>query len=164
MDALFSINLGVVIWTLINFSILAIILGKFAYPAIKNMMKERETRIQTAINNAKEANLKAEQILQESQSKIDNAQNEAAKILSNGKTQAEQFMANARTEAENQRKRMIDEAQKEIENQKNKAIVELRKEVAALAVEGAEKIINQKLDKDAHIKLINDSMASLPNN
>jgi F-type H+-transporting ATPase subunit b len=161
---LFNIEIGPVIWTLINFSILFFLLAKFAFPGIKSMMKERETRIQTAIDDAKAANLRAEEILRESQAKLDNAQNEAATILNNGKSQAEQFMANARTEAEAQRKRLIDDAQKEIENQKNKAIVELRKEVAALAVDAAEKILNEKLDKDAHIKLINQSVKNLPQN
>jgi len=164
MDSLFQISPGLVIWTLINFGILMFLLAKFAFPAIKNMMKERESRIQSAIDSAKEANEKAQAILKESQAKIDNSQNEAAKILSNGKNQAELFLANARSEAEAQRKRLIDEAQKEIENQKNKAIIELRKEVAALAVDAAEKILNEKLDKEAHMKLINESVKSLPKN
>jgi F-type H+-transporting ATPase subunit b len=164
MDALFTINPGLVVWTFINFTILAVLLGKFAFPAIKNMMQERHDRIQNTIDEAKEANLRAESLLKESQAKLDNAQNEAATILNNGKKQAQQFISDARTEAEVQRTRMIQDAQKEIENQKNKAIVELRKEVAALAVDAAEKIINQKLDREAHMRLIKESMQNLPKN
>lgn len=164
MDNLLDLQIGPIIWTLINFTILFVLLLKFAFPAIKNMLKEREVRIQSSIDSAKEANDTAQALLKESQAKLDNAQNEAASILNNGKQQAEQFISNARTEAEKQRTRLIDDAQKEIENQKNKAIAELRKEVASLAVEAAEKIIQEKLDKEKHYKLIEDSMKNLPQN
>jgi F-type H+-transporting ATPase subunit b len=163
MDVL-AVKPGLFFWTLINFGVLAFILIKFALPAITKSLKEREDLIQGSIDAANEANAKSQAMLAEANEKLANAQNEVSSIISKGKEQAEVIKNSIIAEAEAAKQTKISEALREIERNRDNAIAELRKEVADLVFEATEKILNQKLDKDAHLQLINDSISQLKKN
>jgi len=164
MDGLISVNPGAIIWTLINFSILMILLGKFAFPMITKALKERETGIENAIINANEANKKAQELLIESQKKVDEAYLEVKEILAGGKKNAELIVQKALNEAEIVKKAKLDETLKEIESSKNKALQELRNEVADLVLLATEKVIQAKLNDNEHINIVKNYLDKLPKN
>lgn len=163
MDAL-SVKPGLFIWQLINFAVLMIILGKFAIPAIMKSLKEREEGIQNNINEAKKINADAIEALKVSQTKIDEAYKEVSAIVSKGKEQANIIIQNATAEADSIKKQKLEEAIREIENNKNAAITQLRNEVAGLVVDATEQILNSKLDRDTHTKLVNDYIKNIKQN
>lgn len=162
MDAL-SIKPGLFFWTIVNFLFLAFILGKFAIPAILKTLKEREEGIRNSIENANKANLESQRILKEATEKLDNAQLEVNKMVIKGKEQAEAIVAKAISEGETAKNAKIAEALKEIQRSKDNAIVEIRSEVASLVLDATEKILNQKLDRNEHLKLVESYMQKLPN-
>lgn len=164
MDALLSINPGTIVWTIINFAILLLILGKFAFPAITKALKEREEGISNAIQAANDANLKAQQLLKEGQAQIDNAHLEVKEIIANSRKQAEQIVAKAASEAEQVKKAKIEETLKEIERSKDQALAELRSELASLIVLATEKVLGEKLNNDDHLKLVQNYIEKLPRN
>lgn len=163
MDAL-SVKPGLFIWQLINFAVLMIILGKFAIPAIMKSLKEREEGIQGNIDEAKKINADAVAAMKVSQTKIDEAYKEVAAIVAKGKEQANIIIQNASAEADSIKKQKLEEAIREIENNKNAAITQLRNEVAGLVVDATEKILNSKLDRDTHTKLVNDYIKNIKQN
>lgn len=163
MDAL-SVKPGLFIWQLINFAVLMIILGKFAIPAIMKSLKEREEGIQSNIDEAKKINADAVAAMKVSQTKIDEAYKEVAAIVAKGKEQANIIIQNATAEADSIKKQKLAEAIREIENNKNAAISQLRNEVAGLVVDATEKILNSKLDRDTHTKLVNDYIKNIKQN
>lgn len=164
MDALLSINPGTIIWTLINFSILLFILAKFAFPAISKSIKEREEGITNAIQAANDANIKAQELLKDSQKQIDNAHLEVKEIIANSRKQAEQIVAKAGLEAEQVKKAKIEETLREIERSKDQALSELRTELASLIVLATEKVLGEKLNNDDHLKLVQNYIEKLPRN
>ncbi len=164
MDALLNIKPGLVIWSLINFSIFLFILIKFGAKPIITALKNRENKINDAIASAEEANKKAEALLAQSQEKFDAAQNEVASIISKGREYAEDQIKKALDEAERVKNQKIEEATREIARSKETAIRELRAEVANLVVSATEKIIEDKLDKEKDYKLIESFIEKLPKN
>ena len=56
----FSINPGLIIWTLVVFAILLVLLWRFAFPAILKSVEERERRIQKQLEEAERANAEAQ--------------------------------------------------------------------------------------------------------
>ena len=155
---------GLCIWQLINFAVLMIILGKFAIPAIMKSLKEREEGIQNNINEAKKINADAIEALKVSQTKIDEAYREVSGIVAKGKEQANIIIQNATAEADSIKKQKLEEAIREIENNKNAAITQLRNEVAGLVVDATEQILNSKLDRETHTKLVNDYIKNIKQN
>ncbi|HKL88116.1 MAG TPA: hypothetical protein VJ884_03850, partial [Salinibacter sp.] len=59
---------------------------------------------------------------------------------------------------------MQEQAQAEIEREKQAALQELRDEVADLAIEAAQKIIEEDLDADQHRRLVHDALDDFPKN
>ncbi|MCX6147880.1 MAG: F0F1 ATP synthase subunit B [Candidatus Kapabacteria bacterium] len=163
MDVL-AVKPGLFFWTIINFLVLAIIMGKFFLPIILKAVKDREESIQKSIDESIEKNNLSQSKLEEATAKFADAQHQVAQIIAKGKEQAETVKATVVAEAEAQKKSMIEQANREIERSKEKAILELRLEVASLVVEATEKILSQKLDKDTHFKLVENYIEKLPRN
>ena len=107
---------------------------------------------------------KAQEILVQAQEKIDNAQKEMAEIVAKGRKQAEDIVHKAAEDADKVKQAKIEESLREIDRQKDAAISELRTEVAGLVIEATEKILDEKLDKDKHIKLVESYIDKLPKN
>jgi F-type H+-transporting ATPase subunit b len=164
MDALLSVDPGAIIWTIINFLVFFFIIAKFGGKAIKEGLVAREQKIHNEISDAEMANEKAKQFLAEAQTKIDNAQKEMTDIIAKGRKQAEENLQKTAEEAEAIKKKKIEEAVKEIENKKELAIQELRNEVAGLVIQATEKILEEKLDKDKHYKLVESYIEKIPKN
>lgn len=164
MSEIMNVNYGLVFWSIINFLVLLFILSKFAFPAMKKSLQNREEGIKNAIDEANALNEKAQLLLAQSQEKLDTAQKEVSSILSNAKTMAEQSIQKANEEAEKNKHQKIEEAKREIERSKNEAISQLRSEVADLVVIATEKILEAKLDKEAHLKLAKEQIEKLPKN
>jgi len=164
MDALLDIKPGLVFWSLVNFSIFLFLLIKFGAKPIANALKAREDKINNAISQAEAANNRAEELLKQSQEKLDTAQAEVNDILNRGREQADLQIRRAAEETEKVKRTKIDEAAKEIQRNKDAAIQELRIEVASLVVSATEKILDEKLDKDKDYKLISNYIDKLPKN
>jgi F-type H+-transporting ATPase subunit b len=157
----FSINPGLIIWTLVVFGILLVLLWRFAYPAILKSVEERERRIQKQLEDAEKANAEAQRLLEEHRKQIAAARNEAQEILAKSKTVAqkerEALLAKAREEYD----ALLNRARKDIGAEKEKAILALRREAVDLSIAAASRVIEANLDTEANRKLVSDFLESL---
>lgn len=161
MENLINVSPGLLIWSTIIFGVVYFILSKFAFPAISGALEDREKNINDAIANAEAQNKKSQELLAESQAKLDNAQKEIQTLLANGKIQAEKIIQAATEEANNIKNQKVEDAKKEIERSKELAVGEIRKEVADLVIMATEKILEEKLDADKHKSLIDKYISHL---
>lgn len=164
MPAFLQFDTGLVIWTLINFSIFAIIIGKFGWKPMRNAISSREQSIHDAIASAEMANAEAARILAESKERIAGAQQEMMAIVREGKTQAEAMVRKAGEDAEAVKQQKLSESQREIERQKDEAIKQLRAEVATLVVDATEKLLGRNLQGDDHKRIVEGYVNELSKN
>ncbi len=164
MDALLSIKPGLIIWSMINFLIFFLILYKFGAKPIASALKSREDKISGALAASMEANKKSEELLRQSEAKLDQARDEVNTVISKGREQVESLLRNASEEADKIKRDKISDATREIERSKDAALKELRTEVAGLVVSATEKILDEKLDKNRDYKLIDKYVENLPIN
>ena len=157
----FTINFGLIFWTLIVFGILLVLLWRLAFPAIVKSVEERERRIQKQLEDAEKANAEAQRLLEEHKKQIAAARNEAQDILSKAKTvsqkEREMLLAKAREEYD----ALLNRARKDIDAEKDKAIQALRREAVELSIAAASRVIEANLDTDANRKLVGDFLESL---
>ena len=157
----FSINPGLILWTLIVFIVLLALLWKFGWPAILKSVEERERRIQKQLDEAEKARAEAAQLLEQQRRAIEKARNESQEILAKAKVVAtkerEALLAKTREEQD----QLLERARREIDAEKEKAILALRKEAVDLAIAAASKLLEQKLDSEADRRLVLDYLASL---
>ncbi|NQW30773.1 MAG: F0F1 ATP synthase subunit B [Ignavibacteria bacterium] len=154
MPGFLELSPGLVIWTLINFSIFTYIIAKYGWKPLKQGLAAREEVIANAISSAERANTEAKQILAESKEKIAGAQQEMMQIVREGKIQAEAMIRKAAEESESVKQQKLAESAREIERQKEIAIKELRAEVSSLVIMATEKLLDRTMQSDDHKKMV----------
>ena len=157
----FSINPGLIIWTLVVFGILMAGLWRYAWPSILKSVEERERRIQKQLEDAERANALAQRLLEEHKKAALATKAETQDILAKAKVVAQKerelLLAKAREEYE----ALLARARKDIDAEKEKALVALRREAVELSIAAAAKVIEANLDTEANRRLVTDYLTSL---
>ncbi len=147
------------IWTAVVFLLLLAILWKFAWGPIAEALDKREKRIADQIGAAEQANTEARQILAEYQAKLAGSEAEVREILDRGRREAEdlgrQMLDKTRQEAEHEKKRAL----REIDAATADAVKELAARSADMAIELAGKVVQAKVDRAEHARLVEQAVA-----
>jgi F-type H+-transporting ATPase subunit b len=158
LDAL-GINLPQLIAQIVNFFALLVILRFTLYKPVLGMLDRRRERIEQGINAAEVARQEAEAAQARMQQEIRAAQAEAQERIAQAQTIAARLEAEAREEAAREREVALERARADIERERDRAIADLRGEFADLTVSAAERVINQSLDREAHERIITETLA-----
>jgi F-type H+-transporting ATPase subunit b len=152
--SLIDVNPGLIIWTVITFILLLLILKKFAWKPILTALDQREAAIKESLEKAEKAKEEAQKILQENQASLLKAEEESQKIIEQSRLYAEKIKEQMIKDSKQQAQKIIEDASAEIKRKKDEAFDELKSQVAEIAVQAAEKILTENLDKDSNKKLI----------
>jgi F-type H+-transporting ATPase subunit b len=154
-----SFDPGLIIWTTIIFTLLLIVLKKFAWKPILNSVDERNKSIEEALKSADKAkeemallNADNERILQEARMERDTLLKEAREMKNNIINEAKE---KASTEAD----KILISAKEQISNEKMKAITELKNTVADLSINMATMVIKSELKNvDKQKQLVSEAL------
>lgn len=141
-------DFGTFFWMLVSFIIVLVILAKFGFPALVNMVNERKQYIDDSLKSAREANEKLSHIKEESESILVEARKEQARILKEAMDTRNKIVNEAKDKAKAEGGRLLEEARKQIQKEKDDAIRDIRKQVAELSVEVAEKVLRKQLSSE----------------
>ena len=139
---------------LVNFFILLILLYIFAYRPILKKFDERSQKIKESMDLTESIKSQAANAETEARKRIDAASREGQEAVAKAIRSAEEIKQQAKDSAKPEADALINKARMEIQRERDEAIGQLRKEVADLTITAAEKVIGQKLDKAAHLQLI----------
>jgi F-type H+-transporting ATPase subunit b len=157
----FTINGGLIIWTLVIFGILMFILAKTAYPVILKMTEEREAKIQKQLDDAAKANADAQKMLADYQAQLAKSRTEAQELLAQGRTAGEKLREEMVAKGRAEQEELLERARREIALERDRALAELRKEAVELSIAAATKVIGKNLDTEADRKLVQDFLQNL---
>jgi len=161
-SSLTDIDLTLFVSTLVLFLIFALVLGKFAWKPLLEIVAEREKTVRDQVEGAEKARNEAQVLLDKRQEMLKDATREREEMIARATQEAEhvknELMAKARADAE----QIVQKALAQIEREKTKAILELRSQVADLAMTAAEKIVRSSLTPEAQRKLVDETIAALP--
>ncbi|HUP51710.1 MAG TPA: F0F1 ATP synthase subunit B [Longimicrobiales bacterium] len=144
---LYDINTGLSVWTLLVFAILVVVLGKFAWGPILNMVEEREKGIQAKLDEAAALNADAAKLLEQHREQLADARRQASELIAEGRTAAERVRKDIEEKARAEGQAIIERARAEIERERDAAIDMLRKESVDLALAAASKLMQENLDQ-----------------
>ncbi len=157
---------GLIFWTLITFFIVAFILRRVAWGPILKAVEEREKAISGSIEAAKRERAEAEKLLGEQKTAIAGARAEAAEMMRKNQADMEKFREDLMGKSRKEAEELKADARRSIEEEKNKAVAELKAQAVSLAIQVAEKLIDEKLDDAKHKalaeKFVNDLSAKRP--
>lgn len=137
-----------IVLSMIAFVILYLLLNKFAFGKLFDVMEKRRQLVQGQLEEAKQTREQAAQYVEDQKVALQEARKEAYEIIERSKQtsgkQAEQIMEQAAEEAQ----RLKTEAVRDIESEKNKAIEALRSEVGTVSVKIASKLLEKEVSVD----------------
>ena len=155
-----NINLTI-IGQAIAFAIFVMFCMKYVWPPITAALAERKKKIAEGLDAAERAARDLELAKEKAASNMRESKEQAAAIIEQANKRANQIIDEAKEQATEEANRVKAAAQAEIEQEANRAKEELRAQVAALAVAGAEKILEASIDKKAHAQLVDKLAAEL---
>ena len=152
-----NLNATLIVQTIV-FLILGWVTMKFIWPPLMQAVEERQKKIADGIaaaDHAKKELAEADQVVA---AQIRKARVEAGNITERAQKQYNEILDQAKVDAGTEAARIRAAAEAEIANLSFKAREVLRHQLAALAISGAEKILQREIDADRHRDLL-DALA-----
>ncbi len=157
-DAL-GINIPSLLAFIINFALLLWLLQVALYKPVLKMLDERSRRIRESLMAADNAAEQARESEARVQEEIRRAQVQGQEIVANAQVIAQRIQDDANKQAGIQAAHIVEQAEAAIRQETETARAALRREFADLTIIAAEKVINQSLDRQSHLRLINEVLA-----
>jgi F-type H+-transporting ATPase subunit b len=152
---------GLMIWTLVTFGIVLIVLRKYAFGPIQEMIDQRRRLITADLDAAENARKEAQEALTEYRQQLAEARKEATKIVEDARRVGDERRAAAVADLEAERARLMRQTQEEIQAETRHALNAIKQQVADLAVAATEKVVRARLDEDEQRRLIDEALADV---
>ena len=136
---------GLLIFQVVAFTILLIVLRKFAWKPILDGLNEREQTIESALLAAEQAKNDMQTLQADNQSLLAEARTERDHLLKEALAVANSIKEEAREETSKIASKMIEEAKAAIETEKKAALADVKNQVAMLSLEITEKLLRKEL-------------------
>ncbi len=159
-----SINIWQVIISLLNLLILFLILKKFLYKPVKNILAQRQQMVDENFEKAKKAEEDALSAKASYEEKLAGAKAEADEILKKANKRAERksdkIVSGAKAKADD----IIRQAQNDARLEKQKAQSEIKHEITEVSTMISEKILEREIKPADHRDFINSFIEKIGEN
>jgi|LGOV01.1.fsa_nt_gb F-type H+-transporting ATPase subunit b len=160
-QGLVSIDIRILLATVVNFIIFFLLIKKFFYQKVKDIIASRQDAITSDIAEAESKKATANKIKLEYDEQMADILEKEREIIREanleGQEQRREIIEQAREDA----RMTIEKAMAEIALEKNKAMNEVRSNIVELSLFATEKVIKQAVDKKQHEILIQDFIDSV---
>ena len=134
---------------------------KFVWPPLLRAIEARQKQIADGLAAAEQGKKSLEVSAKQADQAIQEARGRAAEIVAQAEKRGAQLVEEAKTAAKAEGDREKAAAKADILQEAQRAREQLREQVAALAVAGAEKILQREVDAKAHADLLNGIKSQL---
>ena len=150
-----TLNLNI-LWTVVNILVLFVLLRKFLYRPVMNVIEQRQKQIDDAIADAEGKKNDAQAVLAQAQDKLQNVDTEAAQRREAYEKQAEvekqQLLADARKQAD----AIVAAGKASAEAERQSKLREADAQTTALARAMCEKLLARNLTAQDDARLLDD--------
>jgi F-type H+-transporting ATPase subunit b len=162
--SLLDINPGLIIWTAVTFIALIFILKRFAWKPILSALDQREGAIRESLEKAEKAKEEAQKIFEQNQSNLNKAEEESRKIIEQSRAFAEKLKEQMLLDSKQQSRKLLEDASAEIDRKKDEAFNDLKNQIAEIAINAAEKILSENLNKETQKKIVDKYIGEIAKN
>ena len=144
--------IGLIFWTTVVFTLLVLLLKKFAWKPILSAVDERNQSIKNSLAQAEKARNEMSELTANNEKIIAQAKVDRDVILKEARDMKNEIISEAKDKASKEAEKLVSTAKEQILNEKMKAVTELKNHVADLSIEMAEKILSSELSDVAKQK------------
>ena len=152
--------ISIVPWTIIfqicNLLILCLLLKKFLFKPVQNVLAARQKEIDGIYDAAGKDRDEAAQMKEEYTQRMSNARDEADRLVKNAVDTAQRRSEAIVKDAQQEAAHLKQKAEAEIEQEKHKAYSELVGEISGMAVDIAGKMVEHEINEEDHRALVED--------
>jgi len=141
-------GIGLLFWMLLSFSLVLIILKKFAWKPILGALKDRQNSIEQALQAADRAKEQMAKLQSDNERILAEARLERDKLIKEAREMKDQIINDARLKAGEEGNKMIEAARQAIQNERTAVVEQIRQMVANLSVDIAQKLLLRQLEDD----------------
>lgn len=156
-----SVNLWLILISLLNLVILFLIVKKFLFKPVKRVLEQRQKEIDDRYAQADEANAEAQRSREDWQEKLDGAQAQADAIVQDATESARRRGDTLVAEARNQADSIIRTAQNEAQLERQKAAAGIKQEIVEVSGALAEKLLEREINEQDHRALIDSFIGEI---
>jgi F-type H+-transporting ATPase subunit b len=151
-------DFGLLFWMCLSFGIVVFLLGKYAWKPILSSVKQRESSIEDALNEAKKMREDMAKMAASNEEIMRQARAEREVLLKDARDIRDKEISEAKAKAKAEADALLGRARAEIRNEKSAAMTEIKVLVGELSVQIAEKILREKLADDPAQRALVDRM------
>jgi len=160
-SAIFSLNIGLLIWTWVLFLLTLGILVWKVFPLIAGGLEERQRKIQEAIDTAREDREEARRLVEEQTRELSRARQEAQRLLDETREAAGRLRQELVAGAEAEKVDILERARREMDRERQRVLEQLREETVDISLAAAERLIKARLDSESDRRLVREYIGSL---
>jgi F-type H+-transporting ATPase subunit b len=134
---------------------------KYVWPPIIGAIEARQQKIADGLAASDRAETELRLAQENAKKQLVDAKAQASALIDQAKKREAQIIDEAAVKAQAEREKILAQAKAEVEAERIRAKEELRKQVAALAVAGAERILQRSIDDAAHSDILEKLVAEL---
>ncbi len=161
--ALVSIDLGTIVFTLINTLIIFLIFRIFLYKPVCKILDQRKELAAKEIADAQAAKESAEKTEQEYLAKLADAKAEAAEIMKQATARAQAREEEIISDANKNAAEIKAKAEEAIERDKKRAMNEIKDEISDIVILAATKVVEKEISAKDNEELISDFLVNVGN-
>ncbi|MDO8512060.1 MAG: F0F1 ATP synthase subunit B [bacterium] len=154
-----GIDLRSLVFQIINFAILLLVLKKFAYKPILDVLEKRHKKIEESLKNAKDIEHLKTSLEKEKETILKDAHLKARGILEQSKKQAVEILATAEQKSAERDNQLLTATNAKIVHEAEQVRKSLFSEAALFISQATERVLNRKLDSSADHNIIKEAIA-----
>jgi F-type H+-transporting ATPase subunit b len=151
-----GLNLGALIFQILNFTIVCILLYAWAYKPMIRMLNNRKEKIARGLEDARIASEARANAEQDAARIMSEAQNKASQLIRESTDRSEAAALEIRANAEAEVAKQREAALAEVQLERDRMLGDLRNQIAALAIAAAQKLVGESLDEKRQHTLIDE--------
>jgi F-type H+-transporting ATPase subunit b len=152
---------GLMVWTLLTFAIVMVVLKKYAFGRIAELLEARRMAVQNNLEAAEQARDDAQQLLDEYRQQLAAARAEASEIVERARRTGDDERRRMQEDLTAERERGVAAAQAAIQAETRQSLDRIKVEIAALTLQATEAVLAKKLDDAESRRLIEEALAGV---
>ncbi|MBI5742457.1 MAG: F0F1 ATP synthase subunit B [Candidatus Niyogibacteria bacterium] len=142
-----GIDWRLLVFQIVNFSIVLIVLWRFLYRPLIAFLEKRKERIEEGLVFAREMERKLAAADEESAHRLTRAKSEAQSIMERATKNADKIKTELTAKADSEARRIVERAACDMAAEKEKILADIKKEAAALVVAATRQVLSGEIDE-----------------
>jgi F-type H+-transporting ATPase subunit b len=145
----------------IGFALFVWFCMKLVWPPLRDALHERQKKIADGLAAAERGEHEEELARQRAEETLREAKAQASEIIDNAQKRGSEIVEESKESARSEAERIKQSAQAEIDREVTQAREHLRGQVVAIALSGAERVLQSEVDRDRHARVLDELVEEL---